>query len=249
MIALDNVTVRFAGRAAVDNVTLSIARGETVALVGPSGAGKSTVLRLMVGLERAQSGRVAVDGVDPAGPGHLAVQRGIGYVIQDGGLFPHLTARANVTLLARHLGWSRERIDARVDELVSLTQLPRGAVERLPSELSGGQRQRVALMRALMLDPPLLLLDEPLGALDPIVRADLQDALHAIFATLAKTVVLVTHDLVEAAFFAPRIVFLHDGRVAADGSLSSLRASLDPLVARFVVAHRSLPEDGAAAHA
>ena len=168
-----------------------------------------------------------------------AVRLRTGYVIQDGGLFPHLTARGNVTLLARHLGWDRPRIEARVAELAELTRFPADGLDRHPRQLSGGQRQRVGLMRALMLDPAALLLDEPLGALDPLVRADLQTELRDIFRSLGKTVVLVTHDLGEATFFADRVVLLRDGRVVQEGSPADLwHRPADPFVTRFVQAQR-----------
>jgi osmoprotectant transport system ATP-binding protein len=160
-----------------------------------------------------------------------------GYVIQDGGLFPHMTARGNLTLMARHLGWDRMRIDTRVRELTELTRFPADGLDRYPLELSGGQRQRVGLMRALMLNPDALLLDEPLGALDPLVRADLQTELRDIFRALGKTVVLVTHDLGEAAFFADRIALLRDGHIVQQGSAADLwHRPADPFVTRFVQA-------------
>jgi osmoprotectant transport system ATP-binding protein len=159
--------------------------------------------------------------------------------VQDGGLFPHLTAQGNVHLMARHLRWPAERIRARVAELAELVRLPESALGRAPHELSGGQRQRVALMRALMLDPELLFLDEPLGALDPLVRADLQDDLAAIFRRLGKSVVLVTHDLAEAAFFGHVLVLLQDGRVVQRGALADLvERPASPFVVRFIQAQR-----------
>jgi osmoprotectant transport system ATP-binding protein len=163
----------------------------------------------------------------------------MGYVIQDGGLFPHLDAAQNVTLMARHLGWPSTRIEARLDEIVRMTRFPGEALDRYPLQLSGGQRQRVALMRALMLDPDVLLLDEPLGALDPLVRRELQDDLAALFVSLRKTVVLVTHDLDEAAFFGGRLVLMREGRIVQQGSLDDLlRRPADPFVSVFVKAQR-----------
>src|SRR5262249_39006778 len=134
----------------------------------------------------------------------------MGYVVQDGGLFPHLTARGNVSLLARHLGWDEARIEKRMGELAVRAQFPAGGLDRYPIQLSGGQRQRVSLMRALMLDPSVLLLDEPLGALDPVIRSDLQEDLRRVFQALHKTVVLVTHDLGEAGFLGDHLVLLRD---------------------------------------
>jgi osmoprotectant transport system ATP-binding protein len=171
----------------------------------------------------------------------LEARQRMGYVIQDGGLFPHLTGRQNVALMARYLGWSDDRIAARVSELVELTRFPAERLDRYPQELSGGQRQRVSLMRALMLDPELLLLDEPLGALDPMIRADLQADLREIFRELGKTVVMVTHDIAEAAYFADRVVLLRHGRVVQQGSLVDLvEAPAEEFVAEFVRAQRSI---------
>jgi len=163
------------------------------------------------------------------------LRRRMGYVIQDGGLFPHFTARQNVALMAKEAGWPAKRRRERVEELVALTCFPASALDHYPVELSGGQRQRVALMRALMLDPDILLMDEPLGALDPMIRAELQDELKAIFQSLAKTVVLVTHDLGEAAFFAETIILMHQGRVVQQGQFSDLiERPIDSFVSHFV---------------
>ena len=180
-------------------------------------------------------------GGERIGPADHALRRRIGYVVQGGGLFPHLTARENVALVARYLGWPPERIARRISELAALARLDEGALGRYPGQLSGGQAQRVGLVRALALDPEVLLLDEPLGALDPLTRADLQGDLRGVFQALGKTVVLVTHDLAEAAFFAGRLLLLRDGRVVQDGSLEELlRAPAEPFVTRFLRAHRSL---------
>jgi osmoprotectant transport system ATP-binding protein len=169
----------------------------------------------------------------------VQLRRKMGYVIQDGGLFPHLTARGNITLMARHLGWDSPRMAERVDELVQLTRFPHDGLDRYPTELSGGQRQRVSLMRALMLDPRLLLLDEPLGALDPMIRSKLQTELREIFQRLGKTVVMVTHDLAEADFFGDTIVLMRAGRIVQCGSLAELIESpAEPFVMDFVNAQR-----------
>jgi osmoprotectant transport system ATP-binding protein len=243
-LLLDRVVKRYGPDARVGPLTLAARPGETLALIGPSGAGKSTVLRLLLGLLAPDEGDVRLDG-EPLRAGDPAVRRRFGYVIQGGGLFPHLTAEANVTLVPRWLRWSRERVAERVRTLAALTRFPEEALARFPSELSGGQAQRVGLMRALALDPDILLLDEPLGALDPITRAELQEDLRRVFAELGKTVVLVTHDLAEAAFFARRLVLLRDGRVAQEGTLEDLaRAPADAFVSAFVHAHRAvaLPE-------
>jgi osmoprotectant transport system ATP-binding protein len=222
--------------------TLEVPAGQTTVLIGPSGSGKSTLLRMMVGLVRPDSGQVLFDGVE-LGPTTLQeIRRRIGYVVQEGGLFPHLTARGNATLLARHLRWPEARIDARVEALRALARLPADVLDRYPAQLSGGQRQRVGLMRALMMDPELLVLDEPLGALDPLVRAELQDDLLAAFRgfrTSGKSVVMVTHDLDEAAFFGERLVLMREGRVVQEGRLEDLaHAPADPFVTRFLRAQR-----------
>ena len=170
-----------------------------------------------------------------------AHRRRIGYVIQEGGLFPHLSARDNVLLMARHLGRPRETNEARLSELAVLTRFPADALDRYPGELSGGQRQRVSLMRALALSPELLLLDEPLAALDPLVRAALQQDLKRIFAELQQTVVLVTHDMSEAAYLGDEIVLMNAGRMVQRGTLSDLRdRPADPFVAEFLNAQRSI---------
>jgi len=228
---------------ALDDVTLAFARGSITALIGSSGSGKSTVLRLLLGLEWPDQGCVKVDGLMLARGDVLALRRRVGYLTQDGGLFPHLTGLGNLALLPRHLGWNAQRILQRAEELAALTHLPPAVLERYPAELSGGQRQRVALMRGLMLDPDALLLDEPLGALDPIVRHELQDELKTIFDRLGKTVIVVTHDLAEAAWFADRLVLLREGVVVQDGRFEDLRdRPACAFVTHFVQAQRRLPE-------
>jgi osmoprotectant transport system ATP-binding protein len=227
---------------AVDDVSLDFDRGRTTILIGSSGSGKSTVLRLLIALEWPDAGQVLFDS-EPLQPARvLEVRRQVGYVIQEGGLFPHLTVLGNIALLPHHLGWNRARIRERALELAELTHLKESQFRRFPAELSGGQRQRVALMRALMLDPPTLLLDEPLGALDPLVRHGLQDELREIFRGLGKTVIMVTHDLAEAAFFGSRLVLMRRGRVIQDGSIDDFRrAPANDFVREFLAAHRDLP--------
>ncbi|NIK40721.1 osmoprotectant transport system ATP-binding protein [Xanthomonas arboricola] len=241
MFTLDQVSRRYGQAIALDAVSLQFASGITTALIGPSGAGKSTVLRMLVGLEWPDSGTVAFDGAPLQRAGLQAQRQRIGYVIQEGGLFPHLDARRNVVLLGQTLGWTRQRIDERLHTLCELCQLPPELLARYPAELSGGQRQRVGLIRALMLDPPALLLDEPLGALDPIVRYDLQAQMRALFAQLGKTVVLVTHDVAEAAYLADTLVLMRAGQVVQQGSARSLlEQPADPFVQRFLTAQRSI---------
>ena len=240
---LHGVSKRYGNVVALDDVSLGFPAGSTTALIGSSGSGKSTLLRVLLGLEWPDQGQVKVDGRVLEQAHVLELRRRVGYVIQDGGLFPHLTALGNLALLPHHLGWSRERIRRRAEELAALAHLPSNALERYPAELSGGQRQRVALMRGLMLNPDALLLDEPLGALDPIVRHELQDELKHIFEQLGKTVIVVTHDIAEAAWFADRIVLFRRGKVVQDGRLEDLRQRpVDPFVTHFVEAQRTLRE-------
>ena len=240
MLELHGVSKQYGETEALQPTDLVIPAGKTTVLIGPSGCGKSTLLRLMIGLIWADSGTVRFEGVALTPANVLALRRRMGYVIQDGGLFPHLTARANITLMARYLGWERLRVEARLAELCELTQFPAAGLNRYPAQLSGGQRQRVSLMRALMLDPDVLLLDEPLGALDPMIRSELQADLRRIFQALAKTVVLVTHDLAEAGFFGDLIVLLRGGRIVQQGALADLvRTPADPFVTRFINAQRS----------
>ncbi len=203
--------------------------------MGSSGSGKSTLLRLVLGLLTPSEGTVSVFDAPLTRASLPEVRQRSGYVVQDGGLFPHLTARGNIELRPRHLGWAGERMAKRTKELATLIRLREDELERLPRELSGGQRQRVGIARALALDPPLLLLDEPLGALDPLVRASLQHDLLEIFTSLNKTVVLVTHDLAEALQLATRIVLLDRGQVVQDAAPDELvRAPANDFVRQFV---------------
>jgi osmoprotectant transport system ATP-binding protein len=235
MFELDGVSLVRGRSVALQPTDLRIAEGEVLVLLGPSGSGKSTLVRLLMGLETPTSGTVRFRDRPVAELETQALRRQLGYVVQGGGLFPHLTAERNVTLVARFLRWSDPRLRARVSELVALTRFPGEALSRHPSRLSGGERQRVSLMRALMLDPRVLLLDEPLGALDPITRGELQRDLGDVFARLHKTVVLVTHDLHEARAFATRIALLREGRVVQMGTFEQLRdRPTDAFVTRFL---------------
>jgi osmoprotectant transport system ATP-binding protein len=239
ILQLQSVSKRYGAAQALAPTTLDVAADRTTVLIGPSGCGKTTLLRLMIGLLGPDEGRVLFRGEPLTSENAREKRVQMGYVVQDGALFPHLTATANVCLMADHLGWDRARKAARMGELAALVRLPDAVLARYPAEISGGQRQRVGLMRALMLDPSLLLLDEPLGALDPLVRAELQDDLAAIFATLGKSVVLVTHDLDEAAFFGHTIVLLREGRIVQRGDLADLvERPVDPFVTLFVNAQR-----------
>jgi osmoprotectant transport system ATP-binding protein len=236
MIRLSEVSKLYGGKHALQATDLSFRKGTTTALIGPSGCGKSTLLRIIVGLVQPDTGKVEIDGTVLNSSNLIAFRRRMGYVIQDGGLFPHLTARENISLLPDELG---RKFD--MTALLSLTKFPEDALDRYPVELSGGQRQRVALMRALALSPEALLLDEPLGALDPLIRADLQHDLKEIFREIGQTVIFVTHDMGEAAYLADRIVLIREGRIVQDGCLDDFqKAPAEPFVTEFLNAQRSV---------
>ncbi len=297
MVELQGVSKNYDGVVALRPTDLQFAEGKTTALIGPSGCGKSTLLRLIIGLISPSSGQVLFDGAQ-VGPGNLLeVRRKTGYVIQDGGLFPHLTARDNVQLVAKlvldesHpremagalgdqakmkneaiqdavrgalLGGQQGRsqvsgiadpvgaessrslekygaISTRVEELAEVVRIPKDLLSRFPGELSGGQRQRIGLMRALMLKPKVLLLDEPLAALDPMVRSALQTDLKRIFQELGATVILVTHDMGEAAYLGDTIVLLREGQIVQQGTLEDFQQRpKEQFVDEFLNAQRSL---------
>lgn len=241
LVLLEGVSRTFAGVPAVHPLTLEIPAGKTTVLVGPSGSGKSTVLRMMVGLVHPDTGRVLFEGRPLSQESAPAERRRMGLVLQGGGLFPHLDVEGNAALVARYLGWEEARISARLRVLLEQVQLPGAILSRYPAELSGGQRQRVSLARALMFEPTLLLLDEPLGALDPITRSELQEDLRSTFRALGTTVVLVTHDLGEAAYLGDTLVLLRDGRIVQTGTAEDfVRRPADDFVRRFVRAQRGL---------
>lgn len=241
MVRLEGVSKQYNGATALHPVDFSFDRGKITVLIGPSGCGKSTILRLIIGLAEPESGAVQFDAAQVSAGNMADLRRRIGYVIQDGGLFPHLTARANVLLMARHLQRPETEMQSRLAELCALTRFPANALDRYPVELSGGQRQRVGVMRALALSPELLLLDEPLGALDPLVRARLQQDLKRIFQELRQTAVLVTHDLAEAAFLGDEIILMNEGRIVQRGTLVDLRdRPQSAFVTEFIHAQRSV---------
>ncbi|MCC7486873.1 MAG: ATP-binding cassette domain-containing protein [Burkholderiales bacterium] len=240
MILLDGISKSYGGQLVLRPTTLAFEARRVAVLIGPSGCGKSTLLRTIVGLTAPDSGRVMIGAQPMTAASAPRLRHAMGYVIQEGGLFPHLTVEGNVTLLARFLGRAPGWIASRLAELAELVRLPAALMGRHPRELSGGQRQRAGIMRALMLDPPLLLLDEPLGALDPITRYGLQDELKRIFSGLGKTVILVTHDLGEAAHFGEDIVLMREGRVVQRGTIAALaREPAEPFVSEFLRAHRA----------
>ena len=239
MIRLDGVRKSYGGVRALDGVSAHFETGRTTVLIGPSGCGKSTLLRALIGLVWPDEGEVRIADVPVTEATVRELRHRTGYVIQEGGLFPHLTARQNATLAARHLDWEKAEVARRVEEVARLVHFPPDRLDAWPGQLSGGQRQRVGLLRALMLRPDLLLLDEPLGALDPMIRSQLQADLRELFRSLERTVVMVTHDLAEAAYFADRIVLLRAGRIVQVGSLEDLeRRPANDFVRRFVSAQR-----------
>ncbi len=239
MFTLENVSKSFGSLQVLEPTNIRFEPGKSTVLIGPSGCGKSTLLRMMVGLIPPDAGLILFEGSE-LGPSNLhQMRQRMGYVIQDGGLFPHLTAFENVSLMAKHLGWVSERIQGRVIELAELTRLPSQSLTRYPTQMSGGQRQRVGIMRALMLDPPVLLLDEPMGSLDPLVRYDLQEDLLKIIRTLNKTAITVTHDMGEAGFLGDHVILLGDGRIVQQGKLDDMvQHPANAYVTRFVNAQR-----------
>jgi osmoprotectant transport system ATP-binding protein len=244
VIRLEGVSKRFPGaeRPAVDALDLAVAEGSVCALIGPSGCGKSTTLRMVNRLVEPDSGRVLVAGQDVMRGDPVALRRRIGYVLQGVGLFPHRSVADNIGTVPGLLGWKRARIAERVDAMLDLVGLdPAQYRARRPHELSGGQRQRVGVARALAADPPVLLMDEPFGAVDPVARDRLQAEIGAILRRLGKTVLIVTHDIDEAMRMGDRVVLMRDGRIVqADPPARLLAAPADPFVAGFVGQDRAL---------
>ena len=242
-IEFRNVAKSFDGQSnVVDGIDLTIGQGETVALIGPSGCGKTTTLKMINRLVEPTSGSILVDGRDVGTIPVLELRRSLGYVIQQVGLFPHMTIAANIAVVPRLLGWDRERIAARVDELLELVRLPAAEFrDRRPNELSGGQQQRVGVARGLAANPPVILMDEPFGALDPITRADLQQEVIEIQRALKKAVVIVTHDMEEAVRLGDRIVVMENGRIVQAGTPRDLLSGpATPFVASLFGEDRSI---------
>ena len=245
MLNLRKVCKFYGAVGVLSDVSFDVPRGTTGVIIGPSGCGKTTLVRLIMGLIFADQGEVMFDDEVVVEENISRIRRRIGYVVQGGALFPHLTAWRNVELMPKYFGWSSPEIAQRVQLLADMMELPLDALHRYPGELSGGQRQRVSLMRALVLDPEVLILDEPFGALDPMVRFQLQEHLRALFRKLKKTVVMVTHDIAEAAFFADAIILMRAGKVVQRGSIFELLSNpKDDFVTAFIKAQRSLAEDG-----
>src|SRR5215470_15904686 len=236
-----DVTYRTAdGRALLSKLNLRVLRGETLVLLGRSGSGKTTTLKLINGLLLCSEGKVVVDGKSIADWDLIRLRRHIGYAIQDVGLFPHITVERNIGLVPRLEKWPPEKIRARTEELLELVGLPASQFRaRYPNQLSGGQRQRVGLGRALASDPPILLMDEPFGALDPLTRADIQKEFKNLQRRLNKTVVFVTHDVREAMFLATRIAVLDSGRLLGVYSPAEFLQSREPVVSDYVNVLRS----------
>jgi osmoprotectant transport system ATP-binding protein len=244
VIRLTALVKRFPGtsRPAVDRLDLSVAAGEVCVLIGPSGCGKTTTMRMINRLIEPDAGTIEVGGNDVTHMDPVALRRGIGYVIQQVGLFPHLTIAANVATVPRLLGWDDARIARRIDELLRLVGMePAAFRDRYPRELSGGQRQRIGVARALAADPPVLLMDEPFGAIDPINRTRLQDEFLKIQRQLRKTVVFVTHDIDEAIKVGDRIALMRDGALVQHAAPAEMLARpADAFVEDFVGADRAL---------
>jgi osmoprotectant transport system ATP-binding protein len=228
------------GRSLITDISLKVEPGTTTALLGRSGSGKTTLLRTVNGLVRPTTGRVLVGGQDVASVDIIALRRGIGYVIQETGLFPHMSIERNVGMSLELAGRSKQEIAKRAAEMLQLAGLPADVARRYPWQLSGGQRQRVGLARALAGEPAVLLMDEPFGALDPLTRVEMQTMLRELLRRVGKTTLIVTHDLEEALYLADRVVLLDSGRVVADLAASDVRSSTNPAMQAYVAAtHRS----------
>ena len=243
MLTLQNIYKTFEGKPVLSDVNLIVPKGATHALIGSSGSGKTTLLRITLGLIPFDKGYVKINDQALLSFSPVEWADRIGYVPQDGGLFPHISAFENVSLIAKLRGWKKQKIESRVEELRKLVGLEAQLLAQFPFELSGGQQQRVAIMRAAMMDPAVMLLDEPMAALDPLIRRSLQQELKSIFQRLDKTVLLVTHDLGEAVFLAEQITLLHEGNVIQTGMYRDLlKNPADPFVTAFINAQRTLPD-------
>lgn len=239
MIIYENVTKKYNDVTVVDDLNLTINDGEFIVLIGPSGCGKTTTLKMMNRLIKLNQGQIMMDGKNINEMDAVKLRRGIGYVIQQIALFPNLTIGENITVVPKLLGWSREKREKRAKELLELVNMPYEAnVNKYPNELSGGQQQRIGVLRALAADPPVILMDEPFGALDPITRDGLQDEFKALQKKLKKTIIFVTHDMDEAVKMADRIVFMRDGKILqAAAPEEMLRHPADPMISEFLGRH------------
>lgn len=243
-IEFAHVQYRTSGnRVLLSDLNLAVRRGEVLMLLGPSGSGKTTTLKLINGLLTASEGRVAVEGKAVSEWDLIRLRRHVGYAIQEGGLFPHFTVWENAALVPRLEGWEPGRLRARVEEVLNMVGLPAPEFAgRYPNQLSGGQRQRVGLARALAADPPILLMDEPFGALDPITRAELQREFKALQQRLNKTVVFVTHDVSEALLLGHRIALMDRGALRGVYAPHEFAGSADPAVKPYVDAFRAMQQ-------
>jgi len=243
MIQIQNVIKKFENKLTLDSINLQLAEKQTHVFWGSSGSGKTTLLRLIAGLIEVSSGEIWIGEHKVSTSLQKQMAGKIGYVIQEGGLFPHLNAWQNIALAGLPKSWDEHQTSSRIQELASLVQLEVPLLKQYPKQLSGGQRQRVALMRSLLLDPPIIILDEPLGALDPLVRSDLQKELKRIFNKLNKTVILVTHDIGEGAFFGHTISLFHEGRLIQHGDFKSfIDRPNNEFVTKFISAQIPPPE-------
>lgn len=244
-IEFKNINKSFNSNIVLKDISFSLEEGNTVALLGLSGSGKTTALKLICGLHWPDSGEILIQGEKLDSDRLSQVRKKLGYVIQDGGLFPHLTAFENISIVGREAGWSDDELKNRIKDLAEMTRLSQALFSQYPRELSGGQKQRVGIMRAMFLDPPILLLDEPMGALDPITRNDLQKEFKSLFKKLGKTVLLVTHDLFEAAQLADQIILINKGEIAQSGILQQLiKSPADEFVSRFINSQHLFEEKG-----
>ncbi len=241
-IEFDHTSFQIDGRALLHDLALSVKQGETVVLLGRSGSGKTTTLKLINRLLLPTTGEVRVSGRRTADWDPIQLRRSIGYVIQDGGLFPHFTVERNIALVPSIESWPKPRIQARVRELLSTVGLGEDLLSRYPSQLSGGQRQRVGVARALAADPPTLILDEAFGALDPITRSEMQKEFRALQRRMQKAVIFVTHDLREALLLADRVALMEAGRLVVDLPVAEFTRSQDPLVRAYMEAFSGLPD-------
>ncbi|MBC7419864.1 MAG: ATP-binding cassette domain-containing protein [Bdellovibrio sp.] len=243
MIEIRNLSKSYGLFTALKNIDLRLDQGLTHVFLGSSGSGKSTLLKMISGLEKPDNGSLVISGKNQIESSQKKISSEIGYVLQDACLFPHLNCLQNIILPAKISKWSSDKISNRVHELREIMQLPEKLLTKYPQELSGGQRQRIALMRSLLLNPPIILLDEPLGALDPIVRADLQKDLKQVFNLLNKTVIIVTHDINEAAFFGHTISLFHEGQLIQHGNFESfMKNPANEFVTRFMNAQKPSAE-------
>ncbi len=241
MIELKEISKSYKNTLALQNLSLKFPEKKITVLIGPSGCGKSTILRLITGLIKPDTGSLSFEGLKYSSQNKISIRKQIGYVIQSGGLFPHLTVAENISIAAKEIKMPAHEIESRINELCKLTKLTQDKLSAYISELSGGQIQRVALMRALLLNPKVLLLDEPLGSLDPIARASLQTDLKEIFQKLQKTVIIVTHDMGEASYLGDTLVLLNNGQIMQSGTVKDLCDNpANDYVTEFLTSQRSL---------